>query len=212
MTPPEQGASGLLAEILRRHPAYRQSKTVFAVPDPAVLQVRINTLADGKRLIMPTPGLRRGFALFEPYHIPFAKIPFAVTFKGMSRFGRTLRNKELQGLGVDLAVAVACCADRQGYWLASGDGYFDLAVAVLAALEGVAEDCRVAVLCREILDQESIEPDPWDVRADLLVTPEKLLEVEIGRKRPEILWERLSSRTVRRIGPLWHIAGKRGGG
>ena len=53
------------AERLRRLEVYRRAKTIMVPPDQAQLQVRINALLDGKRLIMATPGLRDGFYLLD---------------------------------------------------------------------------------------------------------------------------------------------------
>ena len=67
----ESVSQGRLAELLRRSPDYRSAKQIFVDPGPSLQQVRINCLADGKELIMPSAGLKEGFYFFKPYIIPF---------------------------------------------------------------------------------------------------------------------------------------------
>ena len=105
---------GKIAEILRKSDLYRKVDRVYCGPSPLLKQVRINALLDGKELVMPGPGMKEGFYRIKPYSISFEKLPLAVTYKGLSRYGKRLDNPELKGLGIDLLIDHADLADRAG--------------------------------------------------------------------------------------------------
>jgi len=91
--------------------------------------------------------------------------------------------------------------------LGEGKGFFDLSVALLAELGGLAEGCRVVMA---VVDGErlinNMPSDPWDVGCDVLLTTEgeELMSRE-GELRPAIAWEALSLDRIRRITPLWKL-------
>ena len=99
------------AERLRRLDIYQQARTVMVPPDQAQLQVRINALLDGKRLIMATPGLRDGFYLLEKGTIKVKDLRGAARSSGVRRFGTGLATNRHEIGTVDCmatgAVAVA---------------------------------------------------------------------------------------------------------
>jgi 5-formyltetrahydrofolate cyclo-ligase len=201
------------AEHLRRHETYRQAKVIFVSPASSLLQLRINALADGKELIMPGPGLKEGFYLFKPYSLAFRDLGKAVTLAGLPRYGTRLLYQAFKGVVVDMMVTDAVAVDGTGGRLGDGHGFFDLACAALYELKAVAANNLIAgVVAEAQIVADELPLAPWDVRLDLLVTPEGCREIKKdGRPSPAIYWEVLSEREIRKKTPLWHVFQQRAG-
>ncbi|NTV14136.1 MAG: 5-formyltetrahydrofolate cyclo-ligase [Desulfobulbaceae bacterium] len=200
--------AGRLAEVLRRLPGYRQAQQLMIDPSPLLKQARINALVDGKVLIMPGPGLKEGFYRLEPYTIKFAQLAKAVSGRDLPEFGKRLASRvEIAGLKIALLIGEAWAVDRRGFFLGEGKGFFDLSVALLAELGGLAEGCRVVMA---VADAErlinNLPVDPWDVGCEVLLTAEgeEPLSRE-GAPSPAIVWEALSLDRIKRITPLWKL-------
>ena len=206
---PVQSAWGRLAQQVRGLETYRAAKRVFVDPSPVLAQIRINALVDGKELLMPAPGLKEGFYLCRPYVIPFGDLSYATTYHGLSKFGRLLDNQAVAGKAVDLLLTDAVAVDQQGTRLSDGNGFFDLACAILAELGAVDQlgAAFVAVAADEQLVSDDLPVDPWDVRLDQVVTPSGgLVFTAEDRVPPTILWPHLSSERVKRLNPLWKLS------
>ncbi|MFH7320781.1 5-formyltetrahydrofolate cyclo-ligase [Desulfurivibrio sp. D14AmB] len=196
-----------MAEALRSLPGYKGRRRLFVGPTPRLKQLRINTLLDGKELLMPSPGLRDGFYLFRPFTIPFVKLPLAVTHKGMPHFARKLTTGQLAGLGVDLLVDEVLAVDRHGRVLGDGQGYFDLSLAILAATGALAGDYQVVAVAAPLEPGLTLPADPWDLQADYLLNGQGLERYPRaqGESPPKIFWEQLSPTRIKRITPLWQL-------
>ena len=210
---PSQSEWGRLAQQVRGLEGYRAAKRIFVDPSPVLSQVRINVLADGKELLMPSPGIKEGFYLCRPYVIPFTDLSYATTYHGLSKFGRLLDNRALASKMVDMLLTNAVAVDQQGTRLGDGEGFFDLACAILAELGAVDRQnaAVVAVVADEQLVSDELPVDPWDVRIDEAVTlaggvvfPAK------GVVQPTILWPYLPPERVRRLNPLWKLSAELG--
>lgn len=206
---PGNGLSGRSAELLRREAAYRAARQIFVSPVPALQQVRINCLLDGKDLIVSGPGLKEGFYLLKPYAVPFQQLPHSVSMKGLAKAGQRLTRPELEGLAVSLLVTDAAAVDQQGNRLGDGLGFFDLSFAILTALGAMSRDALVAAFVNEW--QIMAKPLPtasWDVPADIIVTEQQLYRTEHVSSPPRrIFWEHLPDRKIRKITPLWWLSG-----
>jgi 5-formyltetrahydrofolate cyclo-ligase len=82
------------AERLRGLAIYREARTIMVPPDQAQLQVRVNAIMDGKRLIMATPGLRDGFYLLHRGEIKAKVWQQAARSSGVRRFGKRLNTTD----------------------------------------------------------------------------------------------------------------------
>lgn len=201
--------AGRLAEVVRRLPGYRQAAQLMIDPSPLLKQARINALIDGKVLIMPGPGLKEGFYRLDPYTIKFPQLAKAVSGRDLPDFGKRLASRaELGVLEISLVIGEAWGVDRRGFFLGEGKGFFDLSVALLAELGALAAEWRLVMA---VADPErllnNLPDDPWDLQADLLLTPEGEEGVP-GRTaagRPTIVWEALSLDRIRRMTPLWKL-------
>ena len=199
--------SGRAAELLRREPFYRASPRILVSPVPALQQVRINCLVDGKELIVPGPGLKDGFYLLKPYAVPFHALPHAVSIKGLAAAGRRLSRAEVEKLSLALLVTGAVAVDRLGNRLGDGLGFFDLSWAVLAELGALQSDAAVAACVNEAQIVEKPLPVAcWDVPADIIVTEKDVYPAPHGSPAPRrLFWQHLPERRTRKITPIWWL-------
>jgi len=210
--PPESSRSlalaGQVAEQLRRLESYRQASGVYIDPSPLLKQARINALADGKLLIMPGPGLKEGFYCLDPFRTPFAKLALAAVGRDLPVFGRKITaRREVSAFKIDLLIGEYWAVDRRGHGIGEGKGFFDLAVALLAELEGLADDCLVLVAVQERARMMAGLPvDPWDITGNAILTPNEIIMAgQLLFDRPSIVWDALTLDRIRRITPLWKL-------
>ncbi len=208
--PPGQGDWGRLAQALRQLPAYRAAGRFFVSPAPELAQIRINALVDGKELLLPAPGLKDGFYGCRPYSIPFRDLAFATSLRGLPRFGRLLDNRALaKGGPVGLLVAEAVAVDPFGTRLGNGNGFFDLACAILADV-GVFQPAQAevwAVVGEGQLVTTPLPVAPWDVALDGVITPESTRRfIQPARPAPTVHWADLPKTWRRRLNPLWQLS------
>jgi len=95
-------------------------------------------LSQGKRLLTPTPRLRKGFLLLDPANIPRRSLRAASTISGAFRLRaastisgafRNGRPVKLQDLPrVDLIVAGSVAVSPQGCRIGKGGGYSELGI------------------------------------------------------------------------------------
>jgi len=201
------GLSGRAAEILRRNDAYRRARQLFVPPVPLLRQVRINSLLDGKELIVPAPGLKDGFYLLSPYSIPFQQLPYSVSMKGIVKTGHRLTRPEIESLSVSLLVAEAEAVDLIGNRLGNGLGFFDLSVAILAEMGALSTDA-VAVACinQARISTTRLPTALWDVPVSMVFSEQQIFQTK-HKALPScrIFWEYLSAKKIRKINPLWWL-------
>lgn len=201
---------GRLAEILRRSEDYRRCKQLFIDPSLLLRQARVNALLDGKELIMPAAGLKEGFCLLKPFVVPFKKLVMAVTYAGLDYFGRRLSLQEIAALDIGVLVGESFAVDRQGCRLGDGQGFFDLALALLSEMGGVAQDCQVVAAVDDPAKVvESVPCEPWDVKCTRILSPAGIENLAAATVIPGIFWDDIALERVRRISPLWRLQGGR---
>ncbi|MCD6388982.1 MAG: hypothetical protein J7L69_06185, partial [Desulfobulbaceae bacterium] len=156
--------------------------------------------------IMPSPALKEGFFLCRPGNIPFAKRSFAVSFKGLTKFGERLVLDDFTGFEIGLFVTDALAWDQSGNRLGDGMGFFDLSWALLTTLGAVSD--RVAVLgvggraqCVDLLPV-----DPWDVKMDGLVTEDGIDVFANDQIEGVLFWEKLPAKRIRKMSLLWKLS------
>jgi 5-formyltetrahydrofolate cyclo-ligase len=201
-------ASGKSAQLVRRLERYRDAKRIFVGPAARLQQIRINALTDGKELLVPTPGLKEGFYLLAPYEIPFKTLNYAVGYKGLVQYGRRIAMEELCRGPVGLLITDCLAVDQAGYFVGEGQGFFDLAVAILAELQGLSPEVEAYGVGEQeqILDQE-VEHAVWDIRLNGFITPDGIaLNNSGGHAARRILWDILPPKRIRKITPLWKLS------
>lgn len=201
---------GKLAENLRRLECYRQSRQIFVDPSLLLRQTRVNVLLDGKELIMPSAGLKDGFYLLKPFSIPFKSLVMGVTYNGLQRYGRRLDYGEISALAIDLFIGETYAVDRQGNRLGDGAGFFDLAIAILAELGGMAPKSRIVAAIDDIAKiTEDLPVESWDCKCAMILEPNGVEVLADSSPVPGIFWDAIAMERIKRISPLRHLHGQR---
>lgn len=194
--PPLFEGAGKAAQRLRALPDYRAARFLLVMSDPALLQVRVNALNDRKNLVAATPGLKAGLVRLDAGQIPLPQRSRALRGGSISQAGRVLHFPHARLERVDLLVATALAADRQGNLLGDGRGLCDLVAALLARLKALGPSFKLVVLLDDSQLVENVPADPWDQRAGLIITPTQVIRPEgVKLPRPNLagLPEKLAS-------------------
>ncbi|MGZ3611769.1 MAG: 5-formyltetrahydrofolate cyclo-ligase, partial [Ktedonobacteraceae bacterium] len=119
--------SDVCAQRIRGLLAWQASNLMFITPDNNLEDVRRIAMEDGKRFVMSTYGIARGFLYIDPSLIPAERYGWASTLDGMDRFGKPMGLIDLTALGkFDLLVTGAAAISTNGIRFGKGHGYFDL--------------------------------------------------------------------------------------
>lgn len=166
---------------VRGQPAWTAARTVFIAPDNSTEDLRRQAMAEGKRLLVPTYGLRRGFVRIEGAAIAEADRAMAATLDGMERFGKRIGPADLRSVGrVELVVTGATAVTTDGRHIGGGQRYLAMEWALLVE-QGLVDD-RVPVVAVvhdcQVID-ERIEADP-DCMVDTIVTPTRVIQCSAG--------------------------------
>ncbi len=184
-------------------PDHAHAKTIFIAPDNSLETYRRIALADGKQLIVPTFGMRRGFVLLDGAAIAEGDRTYAATLDGMERIGRLLTLDELRDVGpVGLVVTGAVAVTGQGLHFGGGDGYFDLEWGLLRHCGLVTARTTVvaSVHSCQVLDA-MIRPVAHDAVVDIIVTPDETRICSPSLPKPDgIFWDEIRT-GLDRAGP-----------
>jgi len=169
-------------------PEWKTSRTVFAAPDNSLEQMRANALLQGKRLVVPTFGLRRGYVLLDPAEIAPEQFSLASTLDGMERCGAAVVVPGFEALGkIDLILTGAAAASSDGQHIGPGNHFLSIerremeesgVIDATTPMIVVVHDCQVVqgpVLLERPNRQISVIVTPTGT-IDLLQTNEASLE------------------------------------
>jgi 5-formyltetrahydrofolate cyclo-ligase len=190
------------AERLRDLARWRAARTVKANPDSPQWPVRQRALEDGKTVYMAVPRLAEEdpFFLLDPDHL--ADTPRrSSSIKGASASARTVAVDDLEP--VDLVVTGCVAVTEDGIRLGKGGGFADLEFA-LASEAGMIDDRTLVVTTvheLQVLPVGSLPAAEHDVRVDVIVTPDRVIEVARAGTRPagRIRWEELTPEKIAAI-------------
>lgn len=182
--PPVFSGVGKAAQRLRSLPQYRLARNICIMPDPVLLQVRINALQDGKNILAVTPGLKQGFVRITPNQVPVAARSRDLRGGALFKAGRPLRLPENIPGKVDLIIAPAMAADPQGNLLGDGRGLYDLCYALLSRVGSVGGKTNILALVDQQQIVESVPHEAWDVPAGWLITAEKTISTGSSAPHP----------------------------
>jgi 5-formyltetrahydrofolate cyclo-ligase len=190
------------AERLRGTDAWRAAATVKANPDSPQWPVRQRALEDGKLLFMAVPRLAEAepFFLLDPERLTDSARK-ASSIKGASASAKPVGLDELKP--VDLVVAGTVAAGLDGARLGKGGGFSDLEFAVASEAGLIGPDTVVVTTVHEVQVRPAgeIPTADHDVTLDLIVTPDRVIEVpRRGRRRVgEIHWDDLTEEKIAAI-------------
>lgn len=206
---PDFAKSDQARRRLLEHPALTAAATVFVAPDNSLTGLIEDLLAAGRRVIVPTYGMRRGMVLLDPEHIHAPDRAFAATLDGLERFGRHLDLRALRSVGgIDAVVTGAVAFTTGGIHVGNGTAYLDLEWAILATLELVSSATPVLGIAHKVqVVDVPLRAKPLDVTVDAIATPERLITTSAERSRPGgISWLRLTSTQLDDIAYLRELA------
>lgn len=193
---------------------WRDARTVKANPDSPQWPVRHRALEDGKTVYMAVPRLAEDepFFLLDPDHL--ADTPRrASSIAGASRSARRVAVDDLEP--VDLVVSGCVAVTEDGVRLGKGGGFADLEFALASQAGLIGAHTRVATTVHElqVLPAGAVPAAEHDVRIDLIVTPERVLEVGHAADRPRatIRWDQLTDEKIAAIPLLGRLRAGDGG-
>lgn len=193
-----EAAAGRLRETDR----WQRAATVKSNPDSPQWPVRQRALEDAKTLYMAVPRLAEDnpFFLLDPDELADSPRQ-ASSIKGASRSARTVDIDELDP--VDLVVTGCVAVSEDGARLGKGGGFSDLEYAVAWEAGLVGPDTVVVTTVHELQVRApgEIPVTAHDLRLDLVVTPDRVIECEHRGARPEpgVRWEELTEEKIEAI-------------
>ncbi len=173
---------------------FAASDTIFVTPDNSLESFRCQALADGRRLVVPTYGMRRGFVLLDGRRIPPGSHELAAALDGMERLGDQLTLDQLRAVGaIGLVVTGAVAVTVQGLHFGAGDGYFDLEWGLLRHCGLVTAQTPIVVSVHDlqVLDTP-MRAAAHDAVVDLIITPERTRYCAPSLPKPDgIFWDEI---------------------
>ncbi len=182
------------ADRLCRTSMWRRAEVIKVNPDSPQQPVRYRALLDGKKLVMATPRLRKGFILLDPSKIPHHRYMSASTIRGAFRYGRLIRLNEIPS--VDLIVTGCVAVDRYGGRVGKGGGYAELEYAILRELGVIDDNVIVATTVHDVqVINERIPIEKHDLTVDAIFTPTQTIYVNPRPGKPKgIYWDLLGEK------------------
>ena len=198
------------AERLRGTDAWQAAGTLKSNPDSPQWPVRQRALEDGKLLFMAVPRLaeEEPFFLLDPEQLA-GSAREASSIKGAVKSARPVGLDELKP--VDLVVAGTVAAGLDGARLGKGGGFSDLEFAVASEAGLIGPETVVVTTVHEaqVLPAREIPTTDHDVTLDLIVTPERVIEIPRRKRRRQtgIRWDELTEEKIAAIPLLARLRG-----
>ena len=196
-------------ERLMAHRHYREANCIFITPDNCIEQLRHRALLDGKRVLMTTYSIKRGFWLLDPATIPADRLLYAATLDGMERHGRpmTLAQIRAELPQVDYMVTGTGAINEAGVRFGKGHGFFDAEWGMLYRIGKIGTHTPTAALVHDCqVLTETLYPEVFDTVADAVFTPTRTIEVANPHKPTcGIVWSLLDPQMLATIPPLQEL-------
>ncbi|GIX82929.1 methenyltetrahydrofolate synthase domain-containing protein [Caerostris darwini] len=180
---------------------YRTAKIVKVNPDTPQKQARFLTLQDSKRLLVPTPRLRKGLLNWiVPPNAHKHTLRECSTSLGL----KTSRRLELDTkIKIDLVILGSVAVSPKGRRIGKGEGFADMEFAMLATTGVVNSETVVVTIVHDCQVLDSIPDELFgehDVPVDIILTPTKIICCEPRLPKPtRIIWSLLSEEKIAQI-------------
>lgn len=178
LRPPIFEGRNRAAERLRRRGEYRTADSALVMPDPVLLQVRINAVSDLDSLVAATPGLKQGLVRLVADALPMASRSRDLRGGSMFSAGKPMRFPEARLGQVRLMVIAGLAVDHAGLVLDDGRCLAALTLALIKRLGSWKTRSKVAVLVDDCQIIDHTPPHQGAVGADLIVTPDEVMAVD----------------------------------
>lgn len=197
---------GKVSERLRHLPSYRAAQSVMISPSPLLLQTRLNAVTDRKRLVIPSPGLHKGFVAVAPQFIPPKQRHSAVQASPENPFATRMRYQESPSFPIDMIVTESLMVGLDGGRLGDGSGHLDLQYAILSSLGWISSTLEIVTL----VDSNRVVPclpmKPTDVGIHWILTADSTIRTPLAvPAQAGIQWEGLSIKQIRRNDALFFL-------
>jgi 5-formyltetrahydrofolate cyclo-ligase len=185
------------AKVLAESPWWKKANTIKANPDSPQRAIRHRALQEGKIVYMAVPRLRdeKPFIELNPKRLKCT--PFvASSIKGASRYGLPVTLEEVAR--IDLIVCGSVAVNRRGARVGKGGGYSDLEFALLTEEKKIGRKTPIVTSVHplQIVD-EDIPMTEHDIPLTAILTPDELIEIKAGLKRPKgIYWNMLPEEKI----------------
>ncbi|KZM28638.1 5-formyltetrahydrofolate cyclo-ligase [Ascochyta rabiei] len=220
-TPDFRGSSDTVERIAKLS-CYKEARTILVTGDNSVEGLRHRALKDGKRVLVGTYRLRRGFVVLDPKRIGDSKLELAACLDAMEKpgIGRAVSLSQLrdEGYKIDMCALGGLVFNEQGVVIWEGSALFEVQWALLQDLKmldvttpviAVAHECQVVDEAQYGIDV--IKPDKnGEVQCDFIITPERVLEVK-GAVKPVggVDFQKVDPEALNNIPPLQELKGIR---
>ncbi|KAF3033153.1 hypothetical protein E8E12_003671 [Didymella heteroderae] len=220
-TPDFRGSEDAVKRVVELQ-CYKDAKTVLVTSDNSCEGLRHRALKDGKRIVIGTCRLRRGFVVLDPKCIVESRLELAATLDGMEKpgIGRRLDLAQLrdEGVDIDMCALGGLVFNEQGVVVWEGSALFEVQWALLQDLKvlsatvpvvAVAHDCQVVDEAQYRLDRIKADKN-GEVQCDFVVTPERVLEIK-GAAKPSggVDFNKVDPDALNNIPPLQELKGIR---
>jgi 5-formyltetrahydrofolate cyclo-ligase len=223
-TPDFLGSAAAINRVLELA-CYKNARTLLITSDNSLERLRCQALRDGKKVLVGTYRLRRGFILLDPARMDESKLELAACLDGMERrgMGRSMGVAQLrdEGLKIDMCATGGLVFNEHGVVVYEGQALFEVQRALLHDIKVLGESAPVVAVAHacQVIDEVSLgfeetrAADAGEVQCDFVVTPERVLEVE-GQSKPTtgIDFGAVDPDMLNTIGVLQELKGIRGGG
>lgn len=195
---PDFEGSAVAVENLLADLAWKDAETIFIAPDNCLEELRYQAIRQGKKLIVSTYGIRRGFVYLTNENINPHNYELAATLDGMEKVGSIYGIEDLKDkvMKIDLMITGgSVISSINGIRFGKGHGFFDLEWGIFYTVKLVCSSTPVFAVAHDcqVIDS-SLEPSVVDSACDKIFTPKQVIEIKNPQKpKCGIMWERLES-------------------
>lgn len=220
-TPDFHGSEDAVKRVVELQ-CYKDAKTVLVTNDNSCEGLKYRALRDGKKIVVGTYRLRRGFVVLDPGRIETSRLELAATLDGMEKpgIGRRLDLSQLrdEGVKIDMCVLGGLVFNDQGVVAWEGSALFEIQWALLQDLKVLSAAAPVVAIAHEcqIVDEtqyniDRIKADKnGEVQCDFMATPERVLEVKDAVKPTGgVDFKSVDPEALNNIPPLQELKGIR---
>jgi len=195
------------ARRLTTIPEWRKAEILFINPDSPQKPVRALALIEGKKVVMASPRIKRGFILLNPKEIPRGREWDAATIKGAFRYGRIIHPSEIH---VDAKITGSVAVDPQGGRVGKGHGYSDIEYGILREYGAIDASAPIITTVHDIQVVEYIPMTEHDMPIDIIVTPSRIIRTHTKYKKPDgVFWELVDRKMLEEIPLLAELYGQK---
>ncbi len=195
------------AEKLRGLREWEFADIIFVNPDAPQSAVRAFGLLDGKKVVMASPRIKRGFILLNPNKILLNNYWKLVTIRNALRWGEVIHPSKIN---VDIKVIGSVAVDKEGGRVGKGHGYSDLEFAILMEYDAIDETTPIITTVHDIQIVQNIPMADNDLPVDIIVTPKTVIRTYTKYKKPSgIIWDKLTKEEIEKIPLLKELLNKK---